>query len=81
MVIPPGVREAVLRRSGGLCEGILSTGTRCCSAGDWRGRLVLHHIDPKGMGGRKRRDTEKDLVALCPKCHSARHGIEEMALS
>ena len=78
-IIPPSVREEVRRRSGGLCEAIIEDSEgqhRCCSPGDWRG-LQFHHIDPKGMGGRKRKDTEKDLVALCPRCHSARHLILE----
>jgi len=29
----------------------------------------IHHIEPRGMGGRKSKDTFKNLVALCRSCH------------
>lgn len=29
----------------------------------------IHHIDARGMGGRKSADTIENLMALCRKCH------------
>jgi 5-methylcytosine-specific restriction endonuclease McrA len=33
----------------------------------------IHHIEPKGMGGSKQRDTIDNLIALCRKCHEKAH--------
>jgi 5-methylcytosine-specific restriction endonuclease McrA len=33
----------------------------------------IHHIDPKGMGGRKSADYIENLIALCRNCHEAAH--------
>ena len=29
----------------------------------------IHHIEPRGMGGRKSKDVLDNLVALCRSCH------------
>jgi len=29
----------------------------------------IHHIEPRGMGGRKSKDVFENLVALCRSCH------------
>jgi 5-methylcytosine-specific restriction endonuclease McrA len=29
----------------------------------------IHHIQPRGMGGSKLRDTPDNLIALCRPCH------------
>lgn len=29
----------------------------------------IHHIDARGMGGAKNRDTPENLVAVCRNCH------------
>ena len=29
----------------------------------------IHHIEPRGMGGSKERDTIENLMALCRNCH------------
>lgn len=29
----------------------------------------IHHIEPRGMGGRKSKDVIENLMALCRKCH------------
>ncbi len=29
----------------------------------------IHHVDPRGMGGSKAKDTPDNLVALCRGCH------------
>lgn len=69
-MIPKSVKQAVLERSGGLCE-------ICRSAGDFRG-LMLHHKKVKGMGGvSKESENPKDYIALCGRCHSREHGIRE----
>jgi 5-methylcytosine-specific restriction endonuclease McrA len=60
------VVEAVLLRSRGLCEW--------CAAGQG---LELHHVVPKGVGGRRRTKEESDspdnLLRLCRVCHGAAH--------
>jgi len=33
----------------------------------------IHHIDPKGMGGRANKDRIDNLIALCRKCHEDAH--------
>jgi hypothetical protein len=64
--VNPRVVAAVLARSKGLCEW--------CAAGHG---LELHHVDPKGMGGRRRTKEESDspgnLLQLCRVCHGAAH--------
>lgn len=62
----PRVVARVLARSRGLCEW-------CARGFD----LELHHVDPKGMGGRRRTREESDspgnLLQLCRVCHGAAH--------
>ena len=29
----------------------------------------IHHIQPRGMGGSKERDTPDNLIAMCRPCH------------
>jgi 5-methylcytosine-specific restriction endonuclease McrA len=48
--------------------------------GDWIGCRVcgttaqdIHHIEPKGMGGRPNADTPDNLIALCRSCHEKAH--------
>ena len=50
------------------------------SKGDWIGCRVcgstandIHHIEPKGMGGRPDADTPDNLIALCRSCHEDAH--------
>ena len=31
----------------------------------------IHHIEPRGMGGSKEKDTIENLMALCRNCHHA----------
>ena len=33
----------------------------------------IHHIEPKGMGGRSNPDTPDNLIALCRDCHIKAH--------
>lgn len=33
----------------------------------------IHHIQPKGMGGRKNADVIENLIALCRDCHNKAH--------
>lgn len=33
----------------------------------------IHHIQPKGMGGRKDADIITNLIALCRDCHNKAH--------
>lgn len=47
---------------------------------DWVGCLVcgasandIHHIEPKGMGGRKSADKIENLIPLCRRCHERAH--------
>jgi len=68
------IREAEIKaqlyeRAGGRCED-------CGGRGDWRG-LAAHHAVFRSHGGS---DTLDNLVLLCGKCHSKRHGIKEVAL-
>ena len=74
---PPEVYRAVKERAGGLCEGILEDGARCCSPGDWRG-LSFHESPHRSQVARRYQYKESEVFHLCYKCHSARHGIEEM---
>ncbi len=59
-----------MERADGCCE-------ECHRPPDFRG-LVPHHIKLKGMGGSKLLDYEDNLIVLCGKCHSARHGLHEV---
>ncbi len=66
----PDTRQRIIERSGGLCERKLPGGNRClCQAVD------IHHIVPKGMGGRKGVyreliDDERNGMACCRGCHT-----------
>jgi 5-methylcytosine-specific restriction endonuclease McrA len=45
----------------------------------------IHHIESRGMGGRKGADTLDNLVALCRECHGKAHagkieGLKELAV-
>lgn len=67
----PSVVAAVVARSGGRCEW-------CAYRGAPDGRsLQLHHVTPKGMGGRRRAheasDSPDNLLRLCVVCHAAAH--------
>jgi 5-methylcytosine-specific restriction endonuclease McrA len=33
----------------------------------------VHHIEEKGMGGRKGADTKENLIAVCRHCHDLAH--------
>ncbi len=33
----------------------------------------IHHIEPKGMGGRRSADVIANLIALCRECHTKAH--------
>ena len=33
----------------------------------------IHHIEPKGMGGRKSADRYDNLIPLCRSCHEKAH--------
>lgn len=67
-MIPAKLRKQVMERSGGVCEK--------CGRKDWR--MAVHHIDPKGMGGRKDADTLDNLIYLCGVCHDLAHGIRDV---
>ena len=60
---PQAVRDAVTRRDGG-CVAPEAFGLRCA------GRTEQHHIETKGMGGKRAVDTTDDLITLC----AAHHG-------
>tara|TARA_R110002012_G_scaffold13629_1_gene57916 strand:- start:14860 stop:15114 length:255 start_codon:yes stop_codon:yes gene_type:complete len=34
-----------------------------------RKAVDIHHIDSRGMGGSKKKDTIKNLMAVCRNCH------------
>lgn len=68
-MIPAKLRKQVIERSGGRCEV-------CHSLPDWRG-MQIHHVSFKQMGGSKHKDTLDNLLALCAKCHSLKHGVVE----
>lgn len=36
----------------------------------------IHHVEPKGMGGSKTKDTIENLMALCRECHVKAHAAE-----
>lgn len=63
------MREVVLQRANGLCE-------RCGQAPDWRG-LSIHHTKHKGMGGTIHLYLSDEMEAICGKCHSEEHGVQE----
>lgn len=58
----------LLSRSGGLCED-------CGSAGDFRG-LAKHEIRHRSQGGDPL--DPANVLLLCGRCHSLRHGIREV---
>jgi 5-methylcytosine-specific restriction endonuclease McrA len=61
------LKEKLLERSDGHCE--------CCGElPDWRG-LSVHHKIYRSQGGKSDLD---NCEMLCGKCHSARHGINEV---
>lgn len=70
--IPKKVIEAVLERSGGLCEVIKEDGRRCCAPlGGYAGwRSAPHHIIFKSHMGP---NTKENLLAVCGECHDRKH--------
>lgn len=40
-----------------------------CEWCEMKGAVDVHHIDPRGMGGSKEKDTPENLIALCRSCH------------
>lgn len=56
--------QAVLERSGGVCEN--------CGAADYR--VQLHHII-KGRGKRKEHETIDSVILLCWNCHHGTYGV------
>lgn len=58
----------------------------CFNCGNFR-MLDVHHIEPKGMGGKKLTSTGADingaenLIFLCRSCHNAAHGIGKFELN
>lgn len=60
--VPPDVREAVLRRDRG-CVAVGAFGIDCGGPHD------PHHVETKGMGGKRAPDTEADLITLCRRHH------------
>lgn len=59
------MREA-LTRSGGLCEGILSSGKRC-NANLWQKARHFDHVIPCGIGGT---NELSNCQCLCVVCHT-----------
>lgn len=39
----------------------------CEVCGKWA--VDIHHLEPRGMGGSKTKDTPENLMALCRACH------------
>ena len=61
-VVPSDVKAAVFRRDGG-CVAPGAFGITC------GGPLDPHHVETKGMGGKKAPDTTDDLITLCRRHH------------
>jgi len=65
------VKEAVLRRSSGLCERKLPNGQRCLALG-----AEFHHIVLRSRHGKrikKLADSEENCMLICLTCHRNRH--------
>ena len=60
----PKVREMILERAGGMCEGMVTE--ECTSRIE-----AIHHRKPRKMGGSKRPDINaaSNGLALCADCH------------
>jgi len=58
--IPSATRKAVYERDGYACA--LCQDSRA---------IHLHHVKARGKGGK---DTEENLICLCPACHQVVHG-------
>ncbi len=41
----------------------------------------IHHIESKGMGGSKKKDSADNLIALCRLCHMRAHSLKEPYLT
>jgi len=67
------LRDYLMQRSGGLCEGTLPNGQRCGSPGGWRG-LHQHEIIFRSQGGDP--NDPDNVLLLCGKCHAQKHGLE-----
>ena len=70
-VVDADVYDAVMRRDR-WCQASahgFGSATAC------QGRLVVHHVTPKGMGGSKHRDPDSldNLVVLCDDHHREVH--------
>ena len=61
--VPPKIREAVERRSGGYCEA-------ACNGNCSRQAAPMHHRLPRSAGGPH---TEANLLHLCDNCHRYIH--------
>lgn len=62
--IPPSIRAAVQRRSGGYCEAAVNANCR-------RTGGHLHHRLMRSAGGPH---TVENLIDVCPPCHEWIHG-------
>lgn len=69
-IVPPEQKARILQRAGGRCE-------QCHDLPDFRG-LEVHEISPKQMGGTRIPYEDDELIALCGRCHSGKHGIKEV---
>jgi 5-methylcytosine-specific restriction protein A len=67
---PPKVRQIVVERSGGYCEG--------CA---YQRAEQIHHRRPRGMGGSSAADTNtaSNALALCYPCHAGFESRREAA--
>lgn len=75
LFIPQSVRDEVMERSGEQCE-VMDAGYRCGYTGQH-----MHHLKPKGRGGK---NTVDNLKWICAVCHAYIHQnpkcAEEMGL-
>lgn len=68
-------KEAVKKRAGRRCEGVLADGSRCGRKG--RATFQVHHLEGARQGGRTRLAAcdhhLAGLAYLCPDCHHKDH--------
>ena len=71
----PHVRIALRARKLSGCE---DWPCEVCGKPGLVGLMDVHHIEPRGMGGRKNANTPDNLIICCRECHSKAHGPDPL---
>lgn len=78
--IPPWIKERswlkTIKYKPWVSETIIRDGYKCVDCFDGSKKLLVHHIDESRKKG-KLNNNVSNLISLCKKCHSRRHGLNK----